>query len=404
MRILRITSKGYKNGGVEDGILLLRPVLKSMGHEVKIMTSNFHPELPHFSDFEFEAIENQLSILQLIYRIFYPKPYFELKKILREFQPDIVQIHTISQISPSILFALKDFPVVETVHQAEDFTPDLLTWYFPTNFYKRGRYHQKGLSLLGWIHYFYHRYISKLVYFTAFKNVDAFVSFSKYMQRELRKEGIKSIHVTNATKLFDYMQPTFKSKTLLYVGRLEEQKGVDCLIRSMPTIISVCPKTELLIAGDGPEITNLKNIVDEMNLDEHINFLGYQNRTQLGVLYSKSSLVIMPSLGAEAFGKVGIEAMSVGRPVIASDIGGISDWLIDGQTGYLVFPGDPSAIANKVIKLLSDEALLQDMSVKSRKQAENFTIEFHAEHIIKLYEDVIADFKKRGHVSAWKIK
>lgn len=389
MKILRITGFGYESGGVENGIILLQPILKKMGHTVKILTGNSQPGASHFSDFEFEALEHQPGILKLLYRSFYPQSFFALKKVLKEYKPDIVQIHSVSQISPSILFLLKNYPTVMTVHQSEDFSKEALIWSFPKKFFKGDIYEKNSLTIKGWFHYMYHRYINGPIYRLGFKNVDAFVAFSQYMQLELEKDGIESFHIPNATRLFDYVPLDSDSKIVAYVGRLEKVKGVDYLIKSISEVKAMVPKIKLIVAGIGDHEAALKDLVTELHLEDNVNFIGQQNRDQLYELYKKSSVIIVPSIWPEPFGKVGIEAMSVGRPVIASNVGGISEWLTDGETGYLVPPADPNAIAKNIIKLLSDPQLLHTMSLKSRKRAEDFSIEAHAEKIIRLYEDVI---------------
>ena len=97
----------------------------------------------------------------------------------------------------------------------------------------------------------------------------------------------------------------------------------------------------------------------------------------------------MPSIWAEPFGKVGIEAMSVGRVVVASDVGGVSEWLEDGKTGYLIQPESSEEIAEKIIKLLKHEDLLKKMSVNAAERAKDFTIEKHASEIMEVYKSVI---------------
>lgn len=395
MKILRITRLGYENGGVENGILLLNPILNNMGHTVKILTSNFRTELVHFSDFEFEALEHKSIIMRLLYRSFFPQPYFVLKKILHEYQPDIVQIHTISQISPSILFLLKNYPTVLTVHQGEDFTRELLLTSFPSSHFKDDNCCYGSLTFEGKLHYMYHRYISSFMYRLGFKNVDAFVVFSRYMQLELEKEGIKSDLIQNATRLFDFVPLNTNSKIISYAGRLEKIKGVEYLIKSFSKIIKSCPEAQLIIAGDGACKTELESLTKELCLENHVNFIGQQDRHQLYDLYKKSSVVVIPSLWGEAFGKVGIEAMSVGRPVIASNVGGIPEWLINGETGYLVQPASPEDIADKVIRLLKNPKLLQSMSLKAREQSKNFNIETHAKTIVQLYKKIIKKYNKR---------
>ncbi|MEK7538393.1 MAG: glycosyltransferase family 4 protein [Patescibacteria group bacterium] len=388
MKILRITSIGFEGGGSDNGIILVDKVLRRMGHTVKILTSNLRSDLPHFSDFEFKALDYQPHVLKLFYRSFYPNSYFALRKVLKEYQPDIVQLHTMSQVSPSVLFLLKKYPTVMTIHGAEDFTPSLLLWSFPKTCFKDDQYKLSGLNFSGWLHYVYHRYINGAIYRFGFRNVDLFIVFSQYMKNLMKVDHIESVCVPNATKLFEYEPIDLQSNLIAYVGRIEKFKGVQYLIESMPNIIKRYSDIRLDIAGTGPYENQLKLLTKELGIESHVNFLGHLNRGQLHDLYRRLKILIVPSVWPEPFGKVGIEAMSLGRPVIASDAGGMSEWLVDGETGYLVPPENSSAIADKVIRILSTPGMLQEMSLNARSRALDFDIEQHAQIIVKLYNDV----------------
>ena len=392
MKILRITSIGYEGGGAENGIILVDKVLRTMGHTVKTLTSDLHPRLPHFGNFEFKALDYQSGILKFFYRIFYPNSYIALRKILKNYQPDIVQLHTMSQVSPSVLFLLRKYPTVMTIHGAEDFTPSLLLWGFPLTCFKDNEYHLSSLNMSGWAHYLYHRYINGIVYRLGFRNIDCFISFSQYMKKLLKSDGIESVCIKNATELFDFKPIDPKSNLIAYVGRIEKLKGVEYLIRAMPKIIRKYPNVILAIAGAGHYEDHLKRTVKELKIEQNVNFLGHLRREQLFDLYKRLKILIVPSIWPEPFGKIGIEAMSVGRPVIATNIGGISEWLLNGETGFLIPPKDSSMIADKVIELLSNQALLKDMSYKARIQAENFSIEEHVKKIVKLYKEIIGRY------------
>ncbi len=386
MKILQVTNLGFEHGGVETGIVLLREELLRRGHEVKIFTSNARPDLPHFSDVEFEALEHLPKILQVLYRSFYPAPYIALKKVLKEFAPDIVHLHTISQISPSILFLLKRYPTVLTVHQTEDYTISILPWSFPVHFFRGGTYRKEDLTFVGRLHFLYHQYISKTVYRFGFRNIDKVVALSRYMQTCLREDGIESIYMPNTTKLFDPAPLVVSAQRIVYVGRLEQTKGVQTIISAMPLILSRFPNTKFCIVGRGEYQTELEAFAARLQVNEQVEFVGFQNRKQLYERYAHATVVVMPSIWPESFGKVGIEAMSVGRPVIATNIGGTGDWLEDGVNGFFINPNDADGLAQKVLKLFSDTALLEQCSSNALLTAQRFNIHHHVDVLIDLFE------------------
>ncbi len=391
MKILRITSLGYVGGGVENGIELLQPVLTDMGHEVRILTSDHNQAVRHFSHYEFKALAYQPMILKLFYRVFYPQAFFALRRALKDFEPDVVQIHSLFEVSPSVLFLLKRYPTVLTIHGAEDYTRGLLLWAFPLRFFKHPHdLTRKNLTFAGWLHYLYHVLVSIPVYRLGFRNVDRFVVFSTYMQLILRDEGIESVVVPNATELFEPIPIDTKGAKILYVGRLEKIKGVHDVLEALPAVLREHPQAHMTIAGRGEYEQELRDFVRTQGLDKYVTFAGHLTRDQLYEEYKKCTVLVVPSVWPEPFGKIGIEAYSVGRPVIASDVGGISEWLTDGETGYLVPAQDSKAFAQKLNTLLENEELLQTMSHKALERAQEFSIEEHARRIVAVYEQALA--------------
>lgn len=393
MKILRVTSLGYVGGGLETGIELLQPVLEGMGHEVRILTSDHNPSVPHWSDYEFPALSSVPFPLRVLYRAWYPAAYRKLREVIEEYQPDVVQFHSFFELSPAVLFAVRDVPAVVTVHGAEDFTKELLLWAFPTRLFRSGKpFTRAGLTVRGWLHYLYHRYISMPLFRKGFQNVERVVVFSAYMQAMLARDHIESVCVPNATVLFAEA-PLPEGDTILFVGRLEKIKGVQVLLDALPAVRAEHPGARLVIAGSGPYEPVLREQAKLLQLDSLVTFAGQVGREKLEQLYRSASVVAVPSLWPEPFGKVGIEAMSVGRPVVASDVGGMSEWLRDGETGYLVKPGSPSELGEALCRVLRDRGRLDEMGQAARKRAEDFSIEAHAAKIIEVYEEARHEFK-----------
>lgn len=390
MKILRVTSLGYVGGGLETGVELLQPVLTGMGHEVRILTSNHNPSVPHWSDYEFPALSSVPFPLRVLYRAWYPAAYRRLREVIKEYQPDVVQFHSFFELSPSVLFAVRDVPAVVTVHGAEDFTKELLLWAFPPHFFRAGApFTKRGLTLTGWLHYLYHRLVSMPLFRFGFRNVEQVVVFSEYMQRMLARDQIASACVPNATVLFS-QAPMAERPTILYVGRLEKIKGVQVLLDALRSVREEYPDAELLVAGAGPYEPVLRSQVKLLELDDVVRFVGQVGREELYEYYKASAVVAVPSLWPEPFGKVGIEAMSVGRPVIASNVGGMSEWLDDGITGYVVTPGSPKELGEALCRVLRNRDRRATMGAAARARAEAFSIEAHAEKIVTVYNEAVA--------------
>ena len=180
----------------------------------------------------------------------------------------------------------------------------------------------------------------------------------------------------------------------MYVGRLEKAKGIYYLIYVYNKIFKLFPNARLIIAGDGKEKNNLIDLVKKFNL-RNIKFTDWLRDADIFPLCKSSSIIMVPSVWEEPFGLIGIEAMSVGRLVIASKVGGIPEWLDDNKTGFLVDPGNPDQIAEKIIQLFSDRKLMEQMGKNARKKAEQFSIEKHANKIEKIYLKITEKFKTK---------
>ena len=169
-----------------------------------------------------------------------------------------------------------------------------------------------------------------------------------------------------------------KSKyILLFAGRLIEVKGIEYLIKAMEIAGNELPDLRLLIAGTGNLERQLKEKVRKSNLSTYVSFLGDVKHQNLIDYYNICDLVILPSIidrygQTESLGVVILEAMSCGKPVIASNVGALPEIVKDGYNGALVIPGNPIDIADKIIKILkrTDRNLLEN---NARRTAEEYS-------------------------------
>lgn len=148
---------------------------------------------------------------------------------------------------------------------------------------------------------------------------------------------------------------------ILSVGRLVERKGFHVLIEAMQYMpADVTP--QLIIGGVGPEQEALQALAERLGLQDCVHLLGYIDDDNLAQWYAAADVFVLPAVldssgDTEGLGMVLVEAMANGTPVIASDVGGITDIVIDGQTGLLVPPGDAVALAERIIAALTDHDL-----------------------------------------------
>lgn len=163
---------------------------------------------------------------------------------------------------------------------------------------------------------------------------------------------------------------------LLTVARLEWHKGIDTVIRALPAIRALNPGVRYAIAGVGPRGDELARIAGEAGVRHAVKFLGYVPDADLPALYNSADLYLGVSryheLLAEGFGISLVEAQACGVAVVGGRSGGVADAVRDGETGVLVDPESPAAVAMAVNRLLSDEPLRRRMGAAGRNAAETY--------------------------------
>lgn len=161
-------------------------------------------------------------------------------------------------------------------------------------------------------------------------------------------------------------------QTLLTVGRLEKYKGQKQVIEIMPAIVQKFPNAVYNIAGDGPEHDDLERTINELSLKKNVFLLGKVSADALIKLYQNCNVfVLYPQLtidNYEGFGLVYLEANACGKPVIASNTGGIRDAVVDGETGFIVPQNDSRQLLEKILLLIGNEALAEKMGQNGRKR------------------------------------
>jgi len=169
--------------------------------------------------------------------------------------------------------------------------------------------------------------------------------------------------------------------------RATPEKGVDHLLRAFDRL-SVGPgegrgSPLLAYAGNGPAFRRLQMLRDSLPSRDRIHLLGY--RRDAGVVLDAADLCVVPSVVEEAFGLAALEAMARGKPVVATEVGGIPEIIQHGVTGLLVPPGDESALADAIGSLLENRAAAADMGQKARRDvAERFTPERQLSRVLAL--------------------
>ncbi|MBI4308890.1 MAG: GT4 family glycosyltransferase PelF, partial [Candidatus Omnitrophica bacterium] len=188
-------------------------------------------------------------------------------------------------------------------------------------------------------------------------------------------------------------KPMGAPKMIAMVGRITPLKGHPYFLKAMAQVVRQMPDVKIQIIGDVP--AGKKPYKDELillakrlGLANHVEFLG--NRRDVPQLLSQSDCLVLSTVTQEAFGRVILEAQAAGVPVVATKVGGVVEIIDDGDTGLLVMPKDPGAMAKAVLRLLGDRILAQKIVEQAQKRIdERYTIKHMAEATCEVYKEIL---------------
>lgn len=360
MRVVIVTEQYLPMlGGVATVTVNLSQDLAAAGHQVWVVApsqGNYREEgmqggvhVHRFASFEWPSYDGQ--------RIAFP-PVALLHRLLRDVRPDIIHIH-----SPIVLGNLAQLlagrmrvPVVATNH------------YMPINMaptLSTGPLLGKSFEAIAYS------------YLVGFYNRCDFVTAPTAIALGLLKQhGLRAPAraISNGIDLRQF-SPKPRDEALrrqlglpsdrlllLYLGRLSEEKRVDVLLDAMAQLRE---PAHLAIGGSGPARDDLEAQVATLGIGQRVTFLGRVEDGDLAAVYRLADLFVMPSV-AELQSVATLEALAVGLPVVAANIGALPELVLDGQNGLLFAPDDSADLATSITQLLTDAALRQSMAARAR--------------------------------------
>ncbi len=178
--------------------------------------------------------------------------------------------------------------------------------------------------------------------------------------------------------------------TVVYVGRLVARKGVDTLVEAFALLPRRLNARLVIVGGEpggSPEAARLAALAEDLGVSEKVCFAGSRPQEDLRHYYGAADVAVsVPHY--EPFGMTPLEAMACATPVVGSRVGGIKTSVADGETGYLVSPKDPEALAERVLRLLSDPALQFRVGWAARRRIEKH---YTWEHVATLADDAFSE-------------
>ena len=230
----------------------------------------------------------------------------------------------------------------------------------------------------------------KTVAFKVLENAETIIVNSSYTAQLLSaaKVNCKRITILHPGTDTEYFKPNLdikslsdelgiqNHKVLLTVSNLDHRKGHELVIKAVRQLLDEGLKVKYLIIGNGENYNNLKKLCVDLRVESSVMFVERVDDNALPYYYNLCDVFIMPSLkidhNVEGFGITFIEANACGKPVIGSKSGGISDAILDNETGLLISPGDGEELKNAILRLFSNKDLYSKLSQAGRLRAERF--------------------------------
>ncbi len=376
-RILHLVLASFRGGAEEHTLALLR-ALPSHGYRPYLalptqLLQEIKPDLVHS---EVETIGLQAST------VYWPRLVTELARILKKEQIDLVHCHSVFGTLCSIpaSFLSESPAIVETNHGRE--------------FWREG----KRLKGSFWLDRQSSRFVDK--YIAVSHATAQFLSATKGIPSN------KIVVIHNGRDLTSLAPPSFADRVsaraelslesahaMLLLGRLSIEKGHALLLEALNILRSRQPRLMAMFAGVGPLEDPLKALSNRLGLAARVRFLGY--RSDLSRLLAASDLVVLPSI-SEGLPLAAVEALASARPLIATRVGGIPEIVIDGQTGLLVPPNDPAALAQAIDRVLGNPNLGTYLGMNGRRFVEqHFDVRLQTARTVTLYRELLHERKQR---------
>lgn len=378
------------SGGAANVAFSLAKGLIAAGNEILVLTATNN--LESVGDIEIEGIKTK----RIYTRSFGKLRNFknlknrnilkEAEKIFKDYQPDIIHIHTLHhRFSYGVIGLAKIYSraVFLTLHDSQaifngklfpkrkicDLNPEYdykISWL--DNLKKDGF----GYNLLQ--NFFIKR---------ALKKADKIFAVSNALKSALEANWISNVEVMhNGINASEWIGGEVTSNNILFAGRVDEAKGIKVLIRAFSAVNFEIPDAKLTIVGDGDFLTKKNN---------NIKILPWQGREDMKTIFSQAAIVVAPSIYLDPFPTVNLEAMASGKPVIGTCFGGTPEVVVDNETGYIVNPYDEKELTVKIIDLLKNPEKAARFGNNGRERVKNlFSLEKQVQKTLTWYNKFVS--------------
>lgn len=374
MRILFVNHKCGYFGGVERNVAATAAGLRSLGHQCFLAYGDR-------TDRGFESYQGIFDSAHAC-RELHDNPGHpdgqSFRTLVESLSPDVCYLHKVPTIEFCSAF-LNKIPIVRMVHDHDLCCPRKHKFFFHNSRICRHKSGWRCYLDLGFLApgtgttlpFTLVSIREKLREMRRNYDLDALLVGSRFMRDELIQNGFPEakVHVVPPVVPMEEVPPlpVPEEPLVVCVAQLIKGKGVDLLLKALAE--TTC-HYRAVIVGTGNAEDSLKELSRTLGLDDKVHFQGWVDSERIGEFYAKAKVVVVPSRWAEPFGMIGLEAMNHGRPVVAFDVGGISDWLDHEVTGLLVPEQDCDQMAKALDRLLTDTDLARRLGRQGRSRVQ----------------------------------
>jgi glycosyltransferase involved in cell wall biosynthesis len=394
MRILLVTDWNPRQGGAENYISWLRDGLVEAGDDVRLLTSSTGTAGDGAADYI--AYGSEKFAAQVFLQLVNPFAVMTVKRALAELRPDVALVNMFTlYLSPGALSALAGVPTVLLVTDYKCVCP-IGSKLLPDESLCQVR--------AGWVccangcvnalHWLRDQPRYALIR-SGLRCVTRVLACSYWVQQELARDGISSEVVSLAVPPpgLQFRRQPAAHPVFVFCGRLDREKGVDLLLRAFAPLRAVFPQARLRIIGRGPLRTYLERAADRFGLTNAVEFCGWLSLREIEMKLSDAWALVVPSVWAEPFGLVAIEAIVRGVPVIASAAGGLAEVVEEGASGLFFPNNDREALFDRLHAIASRREFpnltIPEKVVSGAQQ--RFGIKSHVGLMRSVFADVISD-------------
>ncbi|MBM3976526.1 MAG: glycosyltransferase [Planctomycetes bacterium] len=395
MRVLHVNVFHEKVGGAEIYLHKLIEAQRARGHEIGLFAGSETRSAR-------SAEESVVARREWDPRVLCSDPELEAAflEFGREFRPDVLHVHNLWAFAADFALALRELrvPILQTVHDFSVLCPN--SWCvrgdgtpcaggpgaqcFQHDCQKNWPYDERQVHL------------ARVRFELVRASLDAFVAPSHYLARLLSEQGFpdaRGLPLWADAPQRELAAPGYDARrpgTIVYVGRLVPEKGVEYLVRALAPLRKRVPAARVEIVGGGPAEPALRELAAQLGLGDALVFRGKVPHAEVQQLLRSALVQALPSIWSENSPLTTYESFQAGLPIVASDIAGLPAMVRDTGAGLLARPRDAEDLARALERLLTDRAQWERCATAARAALSAFGKEAHLDALDERYRTLVA--------------